>query len=41
MENFLCGLFAPQLLLLAFVMEYIKIVIFHSPHSMSALRQVL
>lgn len=41
MENFLCGLFVYQLLLLAFVMEYIKVVILQSPHSMSALRQAL
>lgn len=40
-ENFLCGLFASQLLLLAFVTEYIKIAVFHSPRSMSALRQAL
>lgn len=41
MENFICVLFVSQLLLLAFVMEYIKVVILQSPHSMSALRQAL
>lgn len=40
MGNFLCGLFVSQLPLLAFVMEYI-IIILQSPHSMSALRQAL